>query len=92
MAEVITDFLYLLDQRGSSPNGKVVRELVPDSTATSSEEVDDGTLMVSEDFITVFTNDGIQLEQDGTRPSKIPISRKLPSEKVRQANPRDATS
>ena len=60
MADLTTDFLYLLDQSGSSNNGKVVRELVPDSTATSTEQVADGTLMVGEEFSTVFTNLEVQ--------------------------------
>jgi hypothetical protein len=55
MADLVTDHLYLLDQSGSSPNGKIVRELIPNSTATSTEQVADGTLQPGEHFTTQFT-------------------------------------
>ena len=56
MAEFTTDFLYLLGQSGQSPNGKVVQELVPNSTAHSTESINDGTLVVGEQFTTDFIN------------------------------------
>src|SRR5687767_8448324 len=60
MADLTTDFLYLLDQSGTSENGKVVRELVPDSTATSTEQEPDGTLKAGEQFGTEFTSNAVQ--------------------------------
>jgi hypothetical protein len=57
MASYETSYLYLLDQSGSSSNGKIVRELLPNSNATSTEQVANGTLMPGETFTTQFTLD-----------------------------------
>jgi hypothetical protein len=55
MAVYHTDFLYLLDQNGSSINGKV-DELILNSEAISTEETDDGVISIGEQFTATFTD------------------------------------
>src|SRR5262249_25748161 len=65
VATFVTDFLYLLDQSGSSDNGKVVRQLLPNSQGTSTESVSDGTLRPNETFTSSFSNGTVQATYGG---------------------------
>src|SRR5262245_24003842 len=65
LASFTTHFLYLLDQSGQSDNGKIVRQLLPNSQATSTESNPDGTLHPNETFRSSFSHPDTQSTYGG---------------------------
>lgn len=65
MAVFQTTFLYELDENGASATGKV-DTLVPDSSASSVEEIDDSVIQVGEEFEITFADPGTSAIYAGT--------------------------
>jgi len=65
LASFTTDYLYLLDQSGNSDNGKIVRQLLPNSQGTSTESNADGTLHPNETFTSTFSHPHTQSTYGG---------------------------